>query len=113
MGTQTLIWARAVSAGTRGERGHARPARREAQPGLGRAVAVAVDVDAAAGQAGQGTVAVRGDRGSRQAGGGRPGLGGGDDGAARGGERGDGISGVPVQGCRGPISPGSCAARLL
>jgi len=67
MGTQTLIWARAVSAG------HARPAGREAQPGLGRAVAVAVDVDAAAGQAGQGTVAVRGDRGSGQAGGGRPG----------------------------------------
>jgi hypothetical protein len=72
-----------------GERGHARPAGREAQPGLGRAVAVAVavDVDAAAGQAGQGTVAVRGDRGSGQAGGGRPGPGGGDDGAARGGER--------------------------
>ena len=46
MGRQTLIW------GPCGERGHARPAGREAQPGLGRAVAVAVDVDAAAGQAG-------------------------------------------------------------
>ena len=58
-----------------------------AQPGLGGAVAVAVavafDVDAAACPAGQGTVAVRGDRRSGQAGGGRPGPGGGDDGAAR------------------------------
>jgi len=39
------------------ERGNALPARREARPGLGRAVAV----DAAAGQ---GAVAVRGDRGA-------------------------------------------------
>ena len=63
--------------GGRGGGGQARPAGREARPGLGFpvAVSVAVDIDAAAGQAGQGVIAVRfGQRGG-QAGGGRAGPG--------------------------------------
>ena len=74
--------------GDRGVGGQARPAGREARPGLGLAVAVpvAVDLDAAAGQAGQDAVPARGERGG-QAGGGRAGPDGGDDRAPGGGER--------------------------
>ena len=75
--------------GFRGEDGNARPAGREARPGLGLPVAVpvAVGVYAPAGEAGQDGVAVRlGQRGG-QAGGGRAGPGSGDDRAACGGKR--------------------------
>ena len=78
---QTLIWAGAVSVG------HARAAVREAEPGLGLAVAVPVPGDPAPGQGIEDAGPVRGNQASLQAGGGRPGAGRADDGAAGGGER--------------------------
>ncbi len=71
-----------------GAGGQAWPGVREAEPGLGLPVTVpvAVDDDAAAGQASQRAIpAGPGQRGG-QACGGRAGAGGGDDGAAGGGE---------------------------
>src|ERR1035441_2370633 len=64
-------------------------AGREARAGLGFAVAVpvAVYLDAAAGQGGEGVIAVRAGQRGGEAGGSRAGPGGGDDGAAGGGER--------------------------
>ena len=82
IGWQMLICATAVWAGMRGGGGEARPGF-----GLAVAVPVAVDLDVAAGQAGQGAVAARGDRRDGPAGSGRPGPGGGDDRAPGGGER--------------------------
>src|ERR1035438_2002661 len=75
-------------------------AGREARAGLGFAVAVpvAVYLDAAAGQGGEGVIAVRAGQRGGEAGGSRAGPGGGDDGAAGGGERdlagGDGLGGA-------------------
>ena len=86
--------------GDRGLGGDARAAGGEAWPGFGLAVTVpvTVDLDAAAGQAGQDAAAAGGDRGGGQAGGGRPGPGGGGDRAAGGGEGDlagvDGLAGV-------------------
>src|SRR5579859_681177 len=67
-----------------GERGDGGAAVREAGPGLGLAVAVPVPVhgDPAPGQGIQDAGPVRGGQAGWQAGGGRPGPGGGDDGAA-------------------------------
>jgi hypothetical protein len=75
--------------GWRGAGGQARPARREAGPGLGLAVAVPVpvDLDAAPGQASQDGVPVGRGEGGGQAGGRGAGPGGGDDGPAGSGER--------------------------
>jgi len=80
-GWQMLIWAGAVRVARR-------PARREAQAGLGLAVTVPVPagLDAAAGQAGQDGVPVRLGECGGQAGGGRAGPDGSDDGPPGGGE---------------------------
>jgi hypothetical protein len=75
--------------GWRGVDDQARPAGREARAGIGLAavVSAAVDLDVAAGQAGQDGVTVRLGEGDGQAGDGRAGADGGDDRAAGGGER--------------------------